>query len=210
MNKDLTDITLVVDRSGSMQDIREDAEGGVNAFIEEQAREPGEALLTLVQFDTEYEFVHTGVPLGDVPKYRLVPRSMTALLDAVGRAINETDDRLARLDVAEKPGLVLFVITTDGLENSSVEFTKSQVREMVKRKQEEHDWHFTFLGANQDAFEEAGGLGVHAMGAANVNINKMYAAYGSTSSKVARMRKQRSSEEPVSNAFSDQERADME
>lgn len=210
MNKDLTDITLVVDRSGSMQDIRTDAEGGVNAFIEEQAGEPGKALLTLVQFDTEYDFVHTGVPLEDVPKYRLAPRSMTALLDAVGRAINETDDRLSKLDESEKPGLVLFVITTDGLENSSVEFTKSQVREMVKRQQEEHDWHFTFLGANQDAFQEAGGLGVHAMAAANVNINKMYAAYGSASSKAARMRKQRSSDQPVSNAFSDEERADME
>ena len=85
MRSDLTDITLVVDRSGSMDEVREDAEGGVNTFIRQQAKEPGEALLTLVQFDTEYEFLHSGVPIQDVPKYELVPRGMTALLDAVGR-----------------------------------------------------------------------------------------------------------------------------
>ena len=95
MRPDLTDITLVVDRSGSMAEVREDAEGGVNTFIGQQAKEPGEALLTLVQFDTEYEFLHTGVPVQSVPKYELVPRGMTALLDAVGRAINETGEKAA-------------------------------------------------------------------------------------------------------------------
>ena len=119
MKTDLTDITLVVDRSGSMQDIRSDAEGGVNAFIENQAKEPGEALLTLVQFDTEFEFLHTGVPIKDVPRYSLVPRGSTALLDAVGRAINETGERISKLAEAERPALVVFVVMTDGLENSS-------------------------------------------------------------------------------------------
>jgi hypothetical protein len=90
MKSNLTDITLVVDRSGSMEQVREDAEGGVNSFIEQQAKEPGQALFTLVQFDTEYEFLHKGVPIAEVPQYELVPRGMTALLDAVGRAINET------------------------------------------------------------------------------------------------------------------------
>ena len=71
MNTDLTDITLVVDRSGSMEHIREDAAGGVNSFIRQQAKEPGEALLTLVQFDTEYEFLHKGVPIQNVPDYDL-------------------------------------------------------------------------------------------------------------------------------------------
>ena len=97
MRPDLTDITLVVDRSGSMESIWNDAEGGVNAFIEEQSKQPGEALLTLVQFDTDYEFVHNGVPIQDVPKYELQPRGMTALLDAVGRAINETGERMAKM-----------------------------------------------------------------------------------------------------------------
>ena len=109
MRSDLTDITLVVDRSGSMEQVREDAEGGVNSFIAQQAKEPGEALLTLVQFDTEYEFLHKGVPISQVPKYELVPRGMTALLDAVGRAMNETGERLAKMDEADRPGLVVFV-----------------------------------------------------------------------------------------------------
>jgi hypothetical protein len=130
MNKDLTDITLVVDRSGSMQQRREDAQGGVNAFVQQQAREPGDALLTLVQFDTEYEIVHSGVPVQDVPEYELVPRGLTALLDAVGRAINETGKRLSDMNEADRPGLVIFVITTDGLENSSQEFTRDQIKEM--------------------------------------------------------------------------------
>jgi hypothetical protein len=86
MRSDLTDITLVVDRSGSMQERRADAQGGVNAFIQKQAEEPGEALLTLVQFDTEYEIVHSGAPIHKVPEYTLEPRGATALLDAVGRA----------------------------------------------------------------------------------------------------------------------------
>jgi hypothetical protein len=79
MRSDLTDITLVVDRSGSMQERREDAQGGVNAFIQQQVKEPGEATLTLVQFDAEYEVVHSGVPIESVPEYELVPRGMTAV-----------------------------------------------------------------------------------------------------------------------------------
>ena len=101
MRPDLTDITLVVDRSGSMQAIREDAQGGVNALIQQQVKEPGEATLTLVQFDTEYEVVHSGVAIEDAPEYELVPRGATALLDAVGRAINETGKRISRINQKE-------------------------------------------------------------------------------------------------------------
>ena len=134
MKSDLTDITLVVDRSGSMAQVREDAEGGVNSFIQQQANEPGEALLTLVQFDTEYEFLHKGVPISQVPKYDLVPRGMTALLDAVGRAINETGERLAKMDEQDRPGLVVFVVMTDGQENSSKEFSKADIKAMIQRR----------------------------------------------------------------------------
>jgi hypothetical protein len=209
MRSDLTDITLVVDRSGSMQAVQKDAEGGVNAFIEEQAKEPGEALLTLMQFDTEYEIVHSGVPLKDVPHYRLVPRGMTALLDAVGRAINETGERLEKMDEADRPGLVIFVINTDGLENSSQEFTRDQIKEMIEHQQTKYNWHFTFLGANQDAFAEAGHLGIHAAGAANYAQAKVGQAYGATASKVSRMREQQRTHKPISNEFTDEERESM-
>jgi hypothetical protein len=209
MRADLTDITLVVDRSGSMSSIRADAEGGINTLLAEQAAQPGQALLTLVHFDTEYEFVHRGVPVSRVPPYRLLPRGMTALLDAVGRAIAETGERLARTAEAERPGLVVFVVVTDGQENSSREYTKARIKEMIEHQQSVYNWQFTFLGANQDAFAEAGGLGIDASGVANYAPGKVGAAYRGTSDKLSRMRKQRSAGEEVSNAFTDKEREDM-
>ena len=209
MRSDLTDITLVVDRSGSMQAIRADAEGGVNAFIQEQVQEPGDALLTLVHFDTEYEVVHSGMPTEDVPPYSLVPRGATALLDAVGRAINETGSRLSKMDEKDRPGLVIFVINTDGLENSSREFTRAQIKGMIEHQQSQYNWHFTFLGANQDAFEEAGQLGIHRDGAANFAMDRVADSYGATASKVRRMREQQRNHQPVSNEFTDEERGRM-
>ena len=209
MNANLTDITLIVDRSGSMAEIKSDAEGGVNSFIEKQSQEPGEALLTLVQFDTEYEFLHQGVPIAQVPKYELHPRGMTALLDAIGRAINETGERLAKMSEPDRPGLVVFVIMTDGQENSSREFTKSQIRTMIQQQQSQYNWHFTFLGADQDAFSEADQMGIDAKGAANYSKGKVFAAYQATSSKLARMRQQKSSGQEVDNDFTDSEREEM-
>jgi len=209
MNVNLTDITLVVDRSGSMQQVQEDAEGGVNSFITEQAKEPGEALLTLVQFDTEYEFLHKGVPIGEVPEYKLVPRGMTALLDAVGRAINETGERLSKMYEANRPGLVIFVVMTDGLENASSEFSKAQVKEMIEHQQAVYKWNFTFLGANQDAFAEAQSMGIDAAGVANYTMNKVEAACLATGAKVTRMRKQRRSGKTVSNRYTDDELKEM-
>lgn len=210
MNAHLTDITLVVDRSGSMQAIREDAQGGINAFIQDQAKQPGEALLTLVQFDTDYDFVHRGVPIAKAPPFELVPRGATALLDAVGRAINETGARLAQMPEADRPGLVVFVVTTDGQENSSREFTKSQIKEMIERQQSQYNWQFTFLGANQDAFAEAGQMGIAAVGTAGYGYDKAQAAWAGTANKVARMRRQSSSGETVSNAFTEAERDAMQ
>jgi hypothetical protein len=209
MKPDLTDITLVVDRSGSMEAIREDAEGGVNAFVREQAQQAGEALLTLVQFDTEYEFVHQGVPVKRAPAYKLVPRGSTALLDAVGRAINETGDRLAKMAEPDRPGLVIFVIVTDGEENSSREFSKAQIKEMIDRQQTQYHWQFTFLGANQDAFAEAGGMGIAACGVANYAPDKVMAAFVGTAQKVSRMRTQRRAGQKVSNEFTEEERKEM-
>lgn len=209
MRPDLTDITLVVDRSGSMQDIRTDAEGGVNAFVKNQAKESGQAYLTLVQFDTEYEFLHKGVPIGEVPKYTLTPRGRTALLDAIGRAINETGERLSKMDEADRPGLVVFVVMTDGHENSSHEFSKSRIREMIQHQQEKYGWQFTFLGADQDAFAEADALGIDQAGAARFKKDNIEAAYRATSAKVARMRKQSLDNEQIVNAFSPEEHRDM-
>ena len=209
MRPDLTDITLVIDRSGSMQAIRSDSEGGVNAFVAEQAQQPGEALLTLVQFDTEYEFVHRGVPVPQVPPYRLEPRGSTALLDAVGGAILDRGARLETMAEEDRPGLVVFVIVTDGEENSSTEFSKDKIKEMITHQQDKYSWHFTFLGANQDAFAEAGGLGIHAGGTANYAMQNVVAAHAMMGKKLSRMRAQRKSNETVRNEFTDEEREQM-
>lgn len=206
MNVDLTDITLVVDRSGSMDSIRTDAEGGINAFVAEQAKTPGSALLTLVHFDTEYEFVHQGIPIQSVPKYELQPRGQTALLDAVGRAIKDTGDRLAVIPEAERPGLVIFVIMTDGHENASRKFTKSTIKDMITHQQDVYKWRFTFLGADQNAFADAHSMGISAGSSAYYNRQKSYEAYGSASSKVSRMRGQSSRKEEVKDEFTDDER----
>ena len=209
MKTDLTDITLVVDRSGSMNHIRVDAEGGVNSFIEQQAKEPGEALLTLVQFDTEYEFIHRGMPIQDVPSYTLHPRGTTALLDAVGRAVNETGTRLANMDEKDRPGLVVFVIMTDGRENSSVEFTKQQVKELISHQQSVYNWQFVFLGADQDAFAEAADLGIAACGAANFSKSKIAAAFQGTCNVVGRMRAQSIQGHKLDRRFTSKERKEM-
>ena len=166
--KAYTDIVVVLDRSGSMQRIKEDTQHGFDAFVEQQKETAGQAKLTLVQFDTEYEFVHRGVPIQDVPKLDFRPRGLTALLDAVGKAIVETEERLAKIKKkADRPKTVVFVIITDGYENSSKEYTRGQILEMIKEKTDKQSWQFTFLAANQDAIQEAQNIGISGANAAN-------------------------------------------
>ena len=132
-----------------------------------------------------------------------------ALLTALGRAINETGIRLRKLKKADRPGLVIFVITTDGLENSSTEFTKAQIKEMIEHQRTKYGWHFTFLGANQDAFAEAGAMGMHRDAVANFAMEKVGAAYDMTSRKISRMRSQHRKGEAVLDEFTDEERKKM-
>ena len=209
MRTDLTDITMVIDRSGSMQSIRTDAEGGINSFIEQQKQEPGETLLTLVQFDTEYEFVHSGVPVKQIPAFTLVPRGSTALWDAVGRAINETGARLAAMAESQRPALVVFVIVTDGAENSSREFTRDQIRTMVEHQQSAYKWQFTFLAANQDAFAAGGSMGIAQDGIAAYSMGKVRGSWDSAAKKMSRMRKAAGEGAAVDNKFTDEERGEM-
>lgn len=209
MRQDLTDITVVMDRSGSMQSCQADAEGGLNRFIEDQKKLPGEALFTLVQFDHEYEFVHRGVPIKDVPYCKLVPRGNTALLDAVGRAIVETGERLAKMQEKDRPGLVVFVITTDGQENASREYTRARIKEMISHQTSVYNWQFTYLGANQDSFAEAGGLGITS-GTANFTAATVGVAHAAASMKIGRMRQATREHKAVDNSFTTEEIEQME
>lgn len=169
MNADLTEIICIIDRSGSMDSIRTDAIGGFNAFLGAQQQLPGQARLTLVLFNHEYERVLDGTPLPDVQPLSdetYQPAGTTALLDAVGRTIDDVGQRLAATPEAERPGKVLVCILTDGLENSSSDYTRERVQAMIQHQQETYAWEFAFLAANQDAFAEAGGLSIAAHDAA--------------------------------------------
>lgn len=188
MRHDLTDVTVVLDRSGSMQVCRTDAEGGLNAFIEDQKKEAGECKFTLVQFDSLWEIVHECVDIRDVPHCDLRPGGATALLDAVGTAIARTGDRLAKMDEEDRPGLVIFVIITDGEENASREYTLGQVKAMITHQQEKYGWKFTFLGANQDAFASGASMGISHMSSATYRTQKTAQTFAAMSASVGRAR----------------------
>ncbi len=205
----LADITLVVDRSGSMSAIQEEAESGINAFIREQAEAQGKANLTLVQFDTKYEFIHRGAPINEVPHYTLEPRGATALLDAVGRAINEVGRRLAAMPEEARPGLVVFAIITDGHENSSREFTKPKIREMIAHQRDVYNWQFIFLGADDAAFDEAAAMGIDTAAAARYDLSRVGVSYRAMSRGVRRARDMVACRLPADVAFTEEDRAAM-
>jgi hypothetical protein len=134
---------------------------------------------------------------------------MTALLDAVGRAIGDTGLRLHRMPENERPGLVLFVIITDGLENSSHEFNCDQIKQMIEHQKQVYSWQFTFLGANQDAFAEAGKMGINAEDAACYSAAAPDVAFSAAEGKLGRMRDMLRRGERIASAFSPEEREAM-
>lgn len=196
MRTDLTEVVLVVDRSGSMLNIKDEAENAVNLFIKEQ-RKDNDVLLTLVQFDNRYEIVHNGSPIKSVPKYSLKPRSMTALYDAIGRTINDVGDRLSETPEKERPGLVIVAICTDGYENASRKFTNVEISEMIKRQEEKYNWQFIYLGANQDAMRVGRDIGINV--AANYSGEKIVKALEAVTSNTRSMKSQLSAGEFVVN-----------
>jgi len=170
MKENLTEIVFILDRSGSMVNVVADTIGGYNAFIENQKKEPGEARLTTVLFDDKYEVIHDAVDLREVQPLtdaQYYARGTTALMDAIGRTINNVGERLAMTPESERPSKVIFVITTDGYENDSREFTRPKIKEMIEHQTNKYNWQFMFLGANIDATAEAQSIGISADYAAN-------------------------------------------
>ena len=155
----LTHLYFLLDRSGSMQSIRTDTMGGFDAFIEEQRGAPGRCRVTLAQFDDRYEEVYADRDLADVPPLVLTPRGTTALLDALGRFITEAGERLAALPEDQRPGSVIVGVMTDGLENSSREWTHPRVKALIEQQTRDDGWQFLYLGADQDAIEEGSRMG---------------------------------------------------
>jgi len=166
MNTEHTHISVILDRSGSMERIRDDTIGGCNRFLTDQKSQPGTATVTLVQFDTQdpFEVIHHFKPIAGIPELTrgtFVPRASTPLLDAVGRGINDLEKSLADLKEDERPSRVIVVILTDGQENSSREFDKQQIETMIKAKTDAHAWQFVFLSADLAAIRDATSLGIH-------------------------------------------------
>jgi hypothetical protein len=166
-----TEIIFVVDRSGSMQNIAADMKGGFDTFISKQKETPGDCRVTLTQFDDRYDVVYNARPLNEVAALELEPRGMTALLDAIGRTISETGNRLKNLKESARPSQVLFVIITDGAENASKEFSRDRVFNMITHQRDKYDWEFVFLGANQDAIATATQLGISATNSVTYDAN---------------------------------------
>lgn len=203
MNKNLTDITVVMDRSTSMYSCKKEAERGVNKFVEEQMGLKGEATFTLIQFDNSYEKEYDGVNIKAVKNIELRPQGCTALFDAVGRAINETGARLRSMSENKRPALVVFVILTDGLENASLEFNRDQIKEMIDLQTKKYSWEFTFLGANQDAFLEGASMGIHST--LTYVPNKTDNVFFAMSANLGRMRDDTCRGIKVSNSYSAEE-----
>ncbi len=189
-NEQLTEIVLIVDRSGSMHAIRTDAEGGINSFIDEQKKVPGEATLTLCQFDTQYDVVHENKPIADVPPYTLNPGGGTALLDAIGKTITSHKTRVDNTPEPNRPGKIIYVIVTDGEENSSQNYNRDQINELITGRRDADSWEFIFLAANQDAMQEAHALGISGAGAMNFGASAkgVDAAYCVSSAAVSNLR----------------------
>lgn len=149
--------------------VRAETIEGFNTFLAEQRTLTGRAILTLAQFDHEYELVVDRRPLPtvrDLTEATYVPPGKTALLDAIGRTIVWVGARLSAMHAAERPGRVIVVVLTDGAENHSREYSASRVRELVEHQTRKYAWEFVFLGANMDAVSEAMKLGIPAANAA--------------------------------------------
>jgi len=172
MNKNLTEIVVVLDKSGSMGSVREDTIGGFNTFLQDQKELPGEALFTLVMFDTYCESNYQGALLESVQDLSMEsykPSGTTALLDAVGKTINDVVTRHEALEEDKKPGKTILVVLTDGHENSSSEYTNvSAIGKMIKDR-ENAGWEILFLGADIDAWGDGRNMGFSKMSGVDKN-----------------------------------------
>lgn len=164
-----TELVFILDRSGSMSGLESDTIGGFNGMLAKQKNEAGEVRVTTVLFDDAYEVLHDGVDLQAIQPMtskEYYVRGTTALLDAIGKTI-------LRISHAQEKrgGNVLFVITTDGLENASCEFTYEKIRDLIDARKSKKGWEFIFLGANIDAIATASQFGISKDRAANFHAD---------------------------------------
>ncbi len=193
MKKGLTEIVFILDRSGSMGGLETDTIGGYNALMEKQKKEAGEAIVSTVLFDDKAEVLRDRVKLAEVPRMtekEYFVRGCTALLDALGGAIHHIGNVHKYAREEDQPEKTLFIITTDGQENSSSRYTYEKVKKMVEHQKEKYGWEFLFLGANIDAIAEAGRFGIKPDRAVNYRCDSEGTAvnYRALSKAVSRVR----------------------
>lgn len=163
MNKGLTEIVYILDRSGSMGGLEADTIGGFNSMMEKQKKTGEKAYVSTILFDDVSVVLHDRVPIDKVEKMtdeQYFVRGCTALLDAVGGAIHHIGNIHKYAREEDRPEKTIFVITTDGMENASRNYSYDKIRKMVKRQQKKYGWEFIFIGANIDAYAEAGRFGI--------------------------------------------------
>ncbi len=178
-----TEIVFLLDRSGSMAGLESDTIGGYNSFLEKQRKLKGEVKITTVLFDSNCEFLHDGIDIGEVEALTekdYYVGSTTALMDAIGFTIQKISKRA-------KNSKVIFVITTDGMENASHEFTRDKIRKLITSKK---DWEFIYLGANIDAYQEGMSIGISKKHISNYKASSkctraMYSCLSDAVSKLA-------------------------
>ena len=174
MKNNITELVFILDRSGSMAGLESDTIGGFNSMIEKQKKQDGVCYVSTVLFDNESEVLHDRVKLSDIPKMTYkdyATRGSTALIDAIGGAINHIGNIHKYARTEDVPEHTMFVITTDGQENASYRYTSEQVKEMIERQKEKYGWEFLFIGANIDAVETAAHYGISKDRAVNYNAD---------------------------------------
>ena len=176
MNKDLTEMVFILDRSGSMAGLETDTIGGYNSMIDKQKKEHGEATVTTVLFDDKCDIICENADINKVDhltEREYFARGCTALLDAIGKTIAMVSERHKTAPDSQIPFKTIVTIITDGYENASCEYSLSRIKEMISYQEKEHRWEFLFLGANIDAVEVAGGFGIAAHRAATYSADSV-------------------------------------
>jgi hypothetical protein len=175
MKKGLVEMVFILDRSGSMSGLESDTIGGFNSLIEKQKKVDGECIVTTALFDDRYELLHDRIGLNGISPMtdrEYYVRGSTALLDAVGRTISKLANVQRHTSEDEKAEKVVFVITTDGYENASREYSYDKIKEMIEKQRDKYGWEFLFLGANIDAVETAARFGISRDRAANYHADR--------------------------------------